>query len=456
MSNFHILGTGCCGFLRAFDMLKNYYPVVYKGGKRKYQNGFEVWDPSSGLIWESKSLDPGERRRRCLSEISQINITHSYLPYVEDFLGINPSLKFLCLKGEREHSIKSLLASWGYRNPCFVKDRTLGVGHNRYPVDQFPDLSGCKDELEATQKFWDMYYEIAEDLERRFPNNFLVVDSPKFFSDEDYQRSAKDFLGIWVPFYYSPVDLKSFEISTTLHGGLGNNLFQMSEVISFCSKYDLPKPFFGTWDLFRSEKFPPFYNSDRFLGGHEGKQSDMTSLFKNLDWREEPISNFDVKFAANDMFRFGEITEHEAIRKSLGLNLNKKSNTASLHLRFCTRAADDHVNGLVPDEFYVKVFEILPPDVEVLVFSDDDERSRGLIDHFRNRFGRNFTHFYGDAFESLREMASCDYHILHVSTFSFWGSFLGFDPGNNVFCPSSFITAHGENMIPKELGWNII
>ena len=46
-----------------------------------------------------------------------------------------------------------------------------------------------------------------------------------------------------------PVNFDSWEISTTLHGGLGNNLFQMGETISFCKKYNLPDPFFGTWDL---------------------------------------------------------------------------------------------------------------------------------------------------------------------------------------------------------------
>lgn len=420
MGNFHIIGTGCCGFLRAYDMFKNYTNIVYKGGKRKYQNGFQVWDHSSGLIWDSENLSKEERIRRVSLSENISNITHSYLPYVREFIEINPSVKFLCLKGQRNHSIKSLLTSWGYRNPCFVSERGLGIGKNRYPVDQFPNFSECRDELEATEKFWDLYYETAEKYEREFPDNFIIVDSIKFFSDEEYQNSIKGFIGISIPFYSSPVNLESFDVSTTLHGGLGNNLFQISEVISFCSKFNLPSPFFGTWDLFDNQKFPPFYNSDRFLGGHEGSQSDMKEHFPRLDWRENLVANYDVKFVSNDMFRFGDVENFNSILDKINFDLPKKPNTASLHLRFCTRKADDHVNGIVNDDFYRVVFESIPTDVEILVFSDDDGRSMGLVDRFKNLFGRKFTHFYGDAFHSLKEMSSCEYHILHVSTFIFW------------------------------------
>ena len=64
-----------------------------------------------------------------------------------------------------------------------MKDRTLGIGHNRYAVEQFPNLSDCKDEFEATEKYWDEYYQIADIMQDMFPYNFIIVDAPKFFSD---------------------------------------------------------------------------------------------------------------------------------------------------------------------------------------------------------------------------------------------------------------------------------
>ena len=105
-------------------------------------------------------------------------------------------MKFLCLRGRREHSIKSLATSWGYRNPCFVNDRSLGIGHNRYAVDQFPNLSDSKDEFEATEKYWDEYYKIANDLQEKYPDNFLIVDSPEFFHNTEYQVIVLDRFGV--------------------------------------------------------------------------------------------------------------------------------------------------------------------------------------------------------------------------------------------------------------------
>ena len=53
-------------------------------------------------------------------------------------------------------------------------------------------------------------------------------------------------------------------------------------------------------------------------------------------------------------------------------------------------------------------------------------------------------------------MVECEYHILHVSTFSFWSAFLDINqPNDKVFYPESFIKTHSPFMIPyKE--WKMI
>jgi hypothetical protein len=75
---------------------------------------------------------------------------------------------------------------------------------------------------------------------------------------------------------------------------------------------------------------------------------------------------------------------------------------------------------------------------------------------FRQNFDLQFEIFSGDAFQSLKKMVECEYHILHVSTFSFWAAFLDTQqPNSKVFYPESFIKTHSPNMIPyKE--WQII
>ena len=453
MSKFHIIGTGACGFLRLYFLLKDEIPLRYKGGRGKYQNSFENWN-SNELIWDSESLSKEERLRRVSLQDTTTNITHVYIKYIPEFLELHPDMKFLCFKGQREHSIKSLAVSWGYNNPCFIKDRNLGIGHNRYAIDQFPNFSDSEDEFEATEKYWDEYYTIA----KKYSNNFIIVDAPKFFSDIYYRTDVLSNVDIDIQLKpLIPVNFNSWEISTTLHGGLGNNLFQMGETISFCKKYNLPDPFFGTWDLWNGGgKYPPSYNADRLLGGHDGTDEDIQKTFPNLDWREDLFAHFDTKFMTNDMFRFGRVDELDHVKKILSITKTTTEKTASLHLRFCTRPADDHVNGYVDDSFYIECFKHIPEDVHVYIFSDDLSKSREKLHWFQKNFPQKFSCVESDSFQSLKMMVECEYHILHVSTFSFWSAFLDINqPNSKVFYPESFTNTHSSSMIPyKE--WKMI
>ena len=151
---FHIIGSGACGFLRLYYLLEDEISIKYKGGGPKYQNSFQTWN-DDGLIWDSESLSKEERLSRVSLQGTTTNITHSYIKYIPEFVELYSDIKFLCFKGQKEHSIKSLAVSWGYNNPCYVKDRKIGLNHNRYAVEQFPNLSDSKDEFDATEKYWE-------------------------------------------------------------------------------------------------------------------------------------------------------------------------------------------------------------------------------------------------------------------------------------------------------------
>ena len=457
MSSFHIIGTGCCGFLRAYQTLKNHIPLKYKGGKGKYQNSFQNWN-DSGLIWDIESLSKEERVRRVSQHDTTTNITHSYLKYVPEFVGLNPNLKFLCLKGDKHHSIFNLTVSWGYRNPCYVKERRLGTGYNRYTVDEFPDYSDCNSEFDATEKYWEEYYQIADMMQDSYPFNFFIVDAPKFFSDIEYRTNVLSKVDVNIgnePLL--PVNINNLSISTSLHGGLGNNLFQMAEVLSFCKNNNLIEPFFGTWDLWDGGgKYPPPYNADRFLGGHDGSHEQIEDTFPSLNWKRNLEATYDTTFMINDMFRFSDCKELEYIREKLSVTETSVPNTASLHLRFCTRGADDHVNGYVDDSFYIECLKKIPENVLIFIFSDDNQRAKEKMKWFDETFPHAFAIIEDDAFQSLKKMVECEYHILHVSTFSFWSAFLDINqPNDKVFYPESFTKTHTPYMIPyKE--WQMI
>ncbi len=457
--DFHIIGTGACGFLRMYYYLMDQISLVYKGSRRlKYQNSFEYWDDNNGLQWDSESLSKEERLRRVSKHDTVTNITHSYLKYVPEFIELHPDMKFLCLKGQKDHSIKSLFTSWGYRNPCYVSNRKTGLGHNRYAVPQFPNLSDSKDELEATERYWNEYYEIADKYSKEYPNNFHIIDAPKFFSDKKYRTSIMNLVNLNIddePLL--PIDFDSCEISTTLHGGIGNNLFQIAECLSFCKKYDLPEPVFGIWNLWEGGgMYPKHYNSDILFAGHNGSSEDIKSLFPNLNWSDDLHADFDTKFIINDMFMFSDCDRLEYIRDTLSVTKKSNPNTASLHLRYCTLSADNHVNGYVDDSFYERCLNDIPDNVHVYIFSDDNNKANRKLEWFTQNFPHKFEVVEKNCFESLKLMAECEYHILHVSTFSFWSAFLDIkQPNNKVFYSKSFIDGHQPTMIPyKE--WNLV
>ena len=158
----------------------------------------------------------------------------------------------------------------------------------------------------------------------------------------------------------------------------------------------------------------------------------------------------------NDMFRFGRVDELDYVREILSITKTTTEKTASLHLRFCTRPADDHVNGYVDDSFYIECFKHIPEDVHVYIFSDDLSKSREKLHWFQKNFPQKFSCVESNSFQSLQMMVECEYHILHVSTFSFWSAFLDINqPNSKVFYPESFTNTHSSSMIPyKE--WKII
>jgi hypothetical protein len=92
-----IIGSGGCGLLQIYNLLKrNNINVMYKGGKVKYQNSFEVFKENDSLIWE-KDNKSFQRALNYLNsfEDNVIDISHYALPYIDEFILIDPNIKIV-------------------------------------------------------------------------------------------------------------------------------------------------------------------------------------------------------------------------------------------------------------------------------------------------------------------------------------------------------------------------
>ena len=481
MSKKIILGPGGCGFLRINKMLNEIgIQTRYKGGRVKFQNGFEIWNSQTGLIWDLTNKTENERYLLAKNYYDNlpgevVEISHIPIKYVRELISIDNNIKFVCIiPKSRKHSILSLFHHWGYRNPIKTKRNEYRA---RYVLEQFPDYSHL-DFFAATEAYWDEYSHLAEELQKQYPKNFMITDSiPLFEPVTDGGKSREkfaDFFGCnaFVNSESFPVD-KDFVLTSTLHGGLGNNLFQMSEGIAFAAEHGLKNPVFGTWKLQHGNNlFPPHYNADAFLGRHTGTHEDFRSTFSNINWQNEIEPTYDTKFLINDMFDFSRVNHMkekilEAFKPSEKVVqfINEKykdlfdKETTSLHLRTCTLPADNHVNGNIPFEFHITTLGQLSDDMNVLVFSDNNSIAENYITKLKQVSNKNFILINENQFVSIFMMAKCTHHILHVSTMSFWGAYLADcwpDKKGKTFYHENFNKCHTDRMIPKELEWIMI
>lgn len=457
-----ILGSGGCGLLIIYDLLKNNnINVSYKGGKVKYQNSFEVFNTNKSLIWE-KDDKSFIRALNYLNDLNySIDISHYALPYIDEFIKIDPEIKIAIIKGNKEKTCYNLKNQWGYRNPLNMK---RNIGRPRYALKQFPYYE--KENEIAVKNYIEDFYQLAENYYQKYEKNVKIFDIETILTNKNSQQLFFKFLNL--SFNKSILyDLNDEEevYTTTLHGGLGNNLFQIAETYAFCKENNLAIPKFGTWKI---SNFPPAYNADNFLGRHKGTQEDFKNSFKNIEWLNNPIADFHTKFMINDMFDFSKVNH---MRKEIinylepttdtieyienkynDLYINNK--TISLHLRYCTLPADDHVNGYISNDYYIKTLNYFKDQMNILVFSDNNNRAKEQIEYFKTIAPQHQYYLIEEnQFISLFMIAKCNAHILHVSTFSFWGAYLDKKNNSTTFYSSEFEVCHTPYMISKDLNW---
>jgi hypothetical protein len=431
-----IIGSGGCGFQRINQIINRLgYNTVYKINPIKMQNSFEI--------------SYNDFISRQLKNEYSILVGHFYLKYVESIINNNPESKILCLKGDKDKTINSLKTHFGFRNPLLkVKGE-----YSRYNLEFFDDYSSYDNET-SLSLYYDDYYKKVQELTKIYPNNILIVDSRDYFEDELTQKKANNFIHInnfIIEDKYKISDDNT--ITASLHGGLGNNLFQMIECLVFCELNNLPEPIFKTWDC---SELPLSNNADVILGGHGGSWEDFNNSFKNINFTNPGKADFDTKFVINDMFDFGVLTKYRNIilekfkpSDSVVDYITNKyghilSDSCSLHIRTWTSRGDVHSMPL-DGNYYHRALSIVDSK-NILVFTDNITNSTPILTPLINTFkDKNFILIDENQFISLFMISMCDKNIVNISTFSFWAAYLNKNQNNNIIIPNNF--GHGPNML---------
>jgi len=436
----YITGSGCCGFIKAYQILVPHLSIIYKSSPVKYQNSFQLKYSTNKYL----------RKYKQFRMFKKDNFIHPAILYhAEKLIKSNPNTKIICLKGEKYRTIESLKITFGYQNPFLQKSRNLGVGFSRYDLQDYPYLLNVDNNEKLYEKYYDMYYEKSESLKKLYPKNFFIIDSS---SDFLLESSLNELLEIKTKIgVFSELPKKPYKnITTLLSGGLGNNLFQMAEAYSIAVENKCEdKIEFGKllYDNFNYKQIPDGYAPDLFLGGHEGTLSELNLTFPSLNFSNKVEIDCDTQFISTDMFNFGRVRHLNAIREKFEANAQDLPGHIGLHLRFGGLKADHHLAENITDDRYIKLFRNFSTDSKILIYSDNEQQSLNFIQKIQPLIPLKMDYAYGNVFQQLRQVIGCEYQVIHSSTLSYWVALLSPNYAKNkIYYPKEIFKKHHRNM----------
>lgn len=138
------------------------------------------------------------------------DVAFYHLPYVEWYMSYNPETKFVCLKRDKQDTLKSFIRLSDKFNNNHFTDRTSKYWNDNWVLDDddsakfrncFPKFDANRNE--AVSNFYDLYYLNAERFQLEYPDNFKIFDTYKLLNGQDEQEILFDFLNI-VPGFVMP------------------------------------------------------------------------------------------------------------------------------------------------------------------------------------------------------------------------------------------------------------
>ncbi|MCX7424709.1 MAG: hypothetical protein NTW96_03630 [Planctomycetia bacterium] len=143
----------------------------------------------------------GERLRRMLDARQEPvvgDVASFYLPYVEEAVALEPSIRIVCLTRPREEVVEGFCRSLdgGFPFPVNHWSREPAPGWHHDPIlsRTFPQYD-TQDRTEGIRRYWDEYHQRVEELLRRYPDNVRLWDT-EILTTEAGVREVLSFAGI--------------------------------------------------------------------------------------------------------------------------------------------------------------------------------------------------------------------------------------------------------------------
>ena len=225
------------------------------------------------------------------------------------------------------------------------------------------------------------------------------------------------------------------------HTGLGNNLFEICDHLSYCWENNLDYSFPDINLLY--EKIPE-YPQDTIYRNLPIKRYENS---KFINFRGFFYTNFHkYREKLLDIFSIDEKTLKFINNKYF--NKLKNKIVVSMHVRrgdFVTITKIWNPKYINKEDYYKKAYKIMKEklnnkDFELLIISDDPEWCKENLKFPNTQYIKNLDYI------DLWIMTLCDHNILSGSTFGWWGAYLNKSFSNNiVICPRKSIFKEKKN-----------
>lgn len=238
--------------------------------------------------------------------------------------------------------------------------------------------------------------------------------------------------------------MKKEIVSSTLMGGLGNYLFQISAAY-YISNRDNKKPNIDTTNYVQIHSPIETYHNNILRNVEFGKNKSyqVTHSIHSQPLMFQEIPKFEGSLLLDGYFQNSKYLEpiEEQIRDLFSIDMATKEylitkyedilqkKTCSLHVRRGDYVNKQHFHPLQSLEYYLLSIIKVGVDVHYLIFSDDIEWCKTKFEFLPNKTYITENLDYQD----LYLMSMCDNNIIANSSFSWWGAWLN-ENKNKIVC----------------------
>ncbi len=189
------IGTGQCG-LRALAAVLNRQPCV----QSSYQEApWLPWQRRQDARRVLAARFERFRRNARPGRLLLANCASFYLPYLEDVIALEPDVRVVCLKRPRGEVVAGFCRWLDENTPLptnhWARQPAAGWHHEVNRTRIYPQYDTQVRE-EGIGRYWDEYYQRAEELARRYPQHVRVFDSAEVLGTEGGLGQVLGFAGV--------------------------------------------------------------------------------------------------------------------------------------------------------------------------------------------------------------------------------------------------------------------